>query len=376
MDDNKEELKNEQVNNELVKVASDDEEINNATSKKNKIIYALNIVLIIAIFIGVFIYMINVEGMENIQKILQEADYKWVVLGLVCLVTMWLCESITFHIPFKKIYKDQTLGNSFKITMIGQLFNNLTPFASGGQLMQAYVLKKEGRRASDALSVLTMKFVITQTMLIIFTIIVVLSQFNFFMSIFKDLVWIGVIGIVINIGIVILFFLMGMKKEIILKMMRPLIRFGGKLHIGKFKFIKNPEAKIEKFEDSVSNFSYKFKKMQKQKKVIAWMIVIGLLQSILYYAITYMVYKAFGNAGASFFQIITTQAFLMLIMTIFPTPGAGLGAEGGFYLLFNSIFAENTINMSIVFWRMYVFYLPIIIGALFFLPTKRRDKIK
>lgn len=375
MEDNKEEL--EQENKELVKVDSnDDEEINNATSKKNKVMYALNFVLIIAIFIGLFIYMINVEGIENIQKVLQEADYKWVALGLICLVTMWICESITFHIPFKKIYKDQTMGNSFKVTMIGQLFNNLTPFASGGQLMQAYVLKKEGRRASDAMSVLTMKFVLTQTMLIIFTIIVVLSQFNFFMSIFKDLVWIGIIGIVINIGIVILFFLMGMKKEIILKMMRPLIRFAGKLHIGKFRFIKNPEAKIEKFEDSVSNFSYKFKKMQKQKKVIAWMVVIGLLQSILYYAITYMVYKAFGNSGASFFQIITTQAFLMLIMTIFPTPGAGLGAEGGFYLLFSSIFAGNTINMSIVFWRMYVFYLPIIVGTLFFIPTKKRDKIK
>ena len=64
----------------------------------------------------------------------------------------------------------------------------------------------------------------------------------------------------------------------------------------------------------------------------------------------------------------------MLIMTIFPTPGAGIGAEGGFYLLFENIFKNGTINLSILFWRIYVFYLPIIVGALFFLPTKRKEK--
>ena len=42
----------------------------------------------------------------------------------------------------------------------------------------------------------------------------------------------------------------------------------------------------------------------------------------------YAIYKAFGNSGYTFFEIVTTQAFLMLIMSFVPTPGAGLGAEG------------------------------------------------
>ena len=102
-------------------------------------------------------------------------------------------------------------------------------------------------------------------------------------------------------------------------------------------------------------------------------LAIGFIQNIIYYAITYTIYKAFGNSGATFLQIITTQAFLMLIMTIFPTPGAGIGAEGGFLLLFDTIFKNGTINLSILFWRIYVFYLPIIVGALFFIPTKRKE---
>jgi len=100
------------------------------------------------------------------------------------------------------------------------------------------------------------------------------------------------------------------------------------------------------------------------------MFISATIQSFAYYSITYMVYKAFGNSGVTFWQIIPTQAVLLLIMMFIPTPGSGLGAEGGFYLLFQSIFKEGTINMSILFWRMYTFYLPIIVGALFLIPAK------
>lgn len=354
----------------------EEEKIVNVTNNKNKKIYALNIVLIIAIFIGIFAYMLNVEGIDNITKLLQTADYKWVFVGMLCLIGMWIAEAISIHIPIKKLYPKQKMSNSFKITMIGQLFNNLTPFASGGQPMQAYVMYKEGKRPSNCFSILTMRFVITQTILIIFTLLVVFSQFSFFASIFKDLVWLGVLGILINILVVIVFFLAGTRTGFLMKIAKPIINLCSKIHIGRHRLIKNKEEKIEGFSESVDNFSKQFKAMQKQKSVLLYMAIFGLLQTILYYAITYCVYKAFGNSGATFLQIITTQAFLMLIMTVFPTPGAGIGAEGGFLFLFGTIFQNGTINLSILFWRIYVFYIPVIMGTLFFIPTKKKNKIE
>ena len=102
------------------------------------------------------------------------------------------------------------------------------------------------------------------------------------------------------------------------------------------------------------------------------MFIIAVLQSLFYYSITYMVYRAFGNYGVSIWQIIPAQAFLLLIMTFIPTPGSGVGAEGGFWVMFNSIFKNGTINMSILFWRLYTFYLPIIVGALFLIPSRKK----
>ena len=117
----------------------------------NKKMTIINFALILVIFIGLLIYMFSVDGIENIIQVLKSVDYRWVMLGIVCLGINWICDAITLYIPLKRMYKKQTFKNAFKVTMIGQLFNNITPFASGGQPMQAYELSKTGKRVSDSL---------------------------------------------------------------------------------------------------------------------------------------------------------------------------------------------------------------------------------
>lgn len=146
--------------------------------------------------------------------------------------------------------------------------------------------------------------------------------------------------------------------------------------LGKIHIFKKPEETIEKLDKSIDNFRDQFLWMKSEKKMVLKMFITAVIQSFAYYSITYMVYRAFGNEGITFWQIIPTQAFLLLIMTFVPTPGSGLGAEGGFLLLFNSIFEQGTIHMSILFWRIYTFYLPIIIGALFLIPARKRKESK
>lgn len=341
------------------------EEVN--SKPVNKKMTILNFILISVIFIGLFIYMVKVDGIDNIIELLHKVDYKWVFAGLGCLFIYWLCETLTLHIPLKRMYKTQSITNSIKVSMIGQLFNNITPFASGGQPIQAYELTKTGKRVSDSLSAMAIKFIVTQTALVVSTLIVVLFEFEFFAELMHDYVWIAVVGFIVNIIAIIVVILAGIKKRLITAITTPIIKF-----LGKIKIFKNPENTIEKLDKSIDNFGEQFKVIKSEKKMVLKMFIIAVIQSFSYYSITYMVYRAFGNSGITFWQVIPAQAFLLLIMTFIPTPGSGLGAEGGFYLLFNSIFKEGTINMSILFWRMYTFYLPILVGAFFLIPTKGR----
>ena len=237
--------------------------------------------------------------------------------------------------------------------------------------MQAYEFTKTGKRVSDSLSAMAIKFIITQTALVVSTLVVVIFQFNFFKNLMQDFIWLAIVGFAINIFAIIIVILAGMNKKLITWITTPIIRL-----LGKIRIFKHPENTIEKLDKSIDNFGLQFRIMKSEKKMVLQMFLISIVQSFSYYAITYMVYRAFGNQGISIWQIIPVQAFLLLIMTFIPTPGSGIGAEGGFLLLFNSIFKEGTINMSILFWRIYTFYLPILVGALFLIPIKTKKKIK
>ena len=100
-------------------------QISKPTSKKTTII---NFILIVIIFIGLFIYMISVDGIDSIIDLLINADIKWVLGGVLCILFFWFCEGLTLHLPLKKLYPEQKFSESLRISMIGQLFNNITPF--------------------------------------------------------------------------------------------------------------------------------------------------------------------------------------------------------------------------------------------------------
>ena len=356
---------NQNIDKEFIQEKEEVELIKEETKPVNKKMTILNFILIIIIFVGLLIYMINVDGIENIVDLLHKVDYRWVFAGVICVLIHWTCEMLTLHIPIKRMYPKQPITNSIKVSMIGLLFNNITPFSSVGQPIQAYEFTKTGKRVSDSLSAMAMKFIITQIALVVTTVIVMLFEFNFVKDLMKDYIWVVIVGFAINILAIIVVILAGLKKKLITSLTTPIIKF-----LGKIRIIKNVDKTIEKLDKSIDNFGRQFKIMKDEKKMVFQMFIIAVIQSFAYYSITYMVYRAFGNYGVGFFQIIPLQAFLLLIMTFIPTPGSGLGAEGGFYILFNSIFKEGTINMSILFWRIYTFYLPILVGLLFLIPTK------
>lgn len=367
-DNNIEDKNNDSLEIDKVNKEKAEKKDKNPTNKKSTII---NIIFIVVIFVGLFIYMIAVDGIDNIIQLLSEIDYKWVLAGFGFLIINWIFEALTFHLPLKAAYKKQKFGNSFKISMIGLLFNNLTPFASGGQPMQAYEYAKSGHRASNAFSALAIKFIIVQSALVIFSFAVMIIEFNFFIDLLKDYLWIVILSFIVNIIAIVFAILIGVNKKIVEAIIRPIVKFFGKIRI-----LKHPDETLEKLDKSIDNFAKQFSVMKSEKKMVVKTFIIALFQCLSYYAITYAVYRAFGNNEFGFWQIIPAQAVLLLIMTFIPTPGSGGGAEGGFLLIFNSIFKQGTINMSILFWRIYTFYLPIIIGALFLIPVKRKIRNK
>ncbi len=90
----------------------------------------------------------------------------WLFLAFIVVFLTWVFEALALlalttkeneRLPFKTI---------FYTTMIGQLFNQITPLATGGQPAQLYVLVKRGVHAGRATSILVIKFLVFQVVLV------------------------------------------------------------------------------------------------------------------------------------------------------------------------------------------------------------------
>ena len=59
-----------------------EKEIQQEIKPANKRLTIFNFILIVVIFVGLFIYMVCVDGMDNIISVLHQVDYRWVIGGL------------------------------------------------------------------------------------------------------------------------------------------------------------------------------------------------------------------------------------------------------------------------------------------------------
>ena len=146
------------------------------------------------------------------------------------------------------------------------------------------------------------------------------------------------------------------------------------IHIGEKHLIKNPEKIKNRVSAGISNYGKQFNETSCSKSTLLKMYLVSMLQAFSYLATTYVIYRALGNQSASIIDIITVQIFLFLIIAYIPTPGSGLGAEGLFALFYYNIFVSN-LSMANLFWRIFTFYIPFIIGGILVISIKRSDNI-
>lgn len=338
--------------------------------KKCSIKNIVNISFIAILTLGILVYTLKADGIENILDVIGNVNIYWVVAGLIAMIVYWLIESLNLYIISKTMYKNQRFIDSFRVSMIGQLFNSITPFSSGGQPMQAVELVKEGKRISDSANILLIKFIVYQSTLVVYTLAIIIFQFAYFKGLVSNFMNLALIGFLVNFAVIIFLILIGVNKKIVLSIATIFFNI-----LGKIKLIKNPSDRIKKFEQSVENFHENFKMMKKEKMVIVKATIFSLIQHTVFFSVTYMVYRAFGLSGVSLIKIISAQAFLSMVMAFIPIPGAGIAAEGGFHIIFKNFFTPQTINMGILFWRLYTFYLPIIVGGIVMILVRRREKI-
>jgi len=318
------------------------------------------------------VYLTLAGGVKALSDSVVRMDKGWLAGMILCTLAFWLTDGLILHVYIKMKYKKHSYIKSVKTTMIGLLYNNLTPFASGGQPMQVYDLAQDGIDAGDAASFITVKTILYQTCLTVYAVAVLASTLGFFrqnIPRFDLLLW---AGIGFNTVFVAIICAIAINKKAAGKIAHGVVRL-----LSAVRLVKNREKSAASVDKHIAQFRESFALIYQNKSMLILGFLLTILQQTLYYCLPFCIYKSFDLSGAAFTLLLGAQAILSLIMAFVPVPGGSGVAEGGFYLFFALFFTQGVIMPAVFIWRFLTYYSTIIIGGIVsFYDSHRRSKLK
>ena len=324
-----------------------------------------NTILLLGITV-IVLYIVLKDDFEDIVTAFARIDIKYIIAAIIFFFLSILIKAyVNYMIVNDK--KKVSLLESIKHNLIIQFFNGVTPFATGGQPMEVYMLTEHNISVSKATNQTIQSFIFYQIALVICGFLAV--AYNFFFHLFPKvtiLQHLVLLGFIINIGVAVFLIMISHSRKAtnqICKIFKWLFK--------KLK-IKREDKEIEK---SFNDFYNGFQEMKKRKGLFTVGVLLNIASLLCLYIVPYFVlYSMSSSYGMDIQETLTASAYVYVMGSFVPIPGASGGIEYGFTQFFGNFIGLNMIGAVLIIWRTITYYLGIIIGAMLFNFEKKVKK--
>lgn len=324
--------------------------------------YAKGLAFITGTFAVLCIWLLKQYSIQALWKMMLGMRPLWILAATGLMVVYWVFESLGLHLAVSRFVPTQNPGDTFCATMIGQFFNCITPFSSGGQPMQAWYLVKKGVSLSFASCSLLIKFIVYQFVLTIYSALTLLLCFKSFAGRISSIGWLIFVGFGVNLLVITGLLCLGFLRRPTEKVL-----YGSVSLLKKVKLISEQAASKakERIQKELMEFYEGFAQIRQDIGGILAMSALTAVQLTAFFLIPLCIFYAFGLGKADVLLMICAGAFVLNFTSFIPLPGAAAGAEIGFHTIFSIFFPTHILSVAILFWRLLTFYLPICVGGCF-----------
>jgi|SRR5690554_1036331 len=331
-----------------------------------------NVVFLIIVLIVIYLIIFSFHDIKDVFQIIKtiKIKYLYYLFGIVLLHLFVVAMAIA--VISTGISSNVKFLDSLNIANTEHLFNAITPFASGGQPIHGYYFMKYGIPAEKTVSILVSNFLVYQATAALFSIVGLSLYLGKIIALIKGQVILILIGFSINILILVSIILLSTVPKSA-KLYRFVIR-----GLGKIKPLKNVMIKAEeKLFEFVKDFQASMKALFKRKRVFLGSVSLRLLDIFVLNSTAVVIFLALGVplSSSDYFFIIVMSLFAQTFLMWIPTPGAAGAVEWAFTILFVGILDISLIVPSLLLWRFFTYYFPLIMGFISYLVVRKRSVI-
>ena len=318
------------------------------------------------ILIAITFYVIfRDQSVSEILKIVSSVDKKFIAIAIVAMTLFFVCETINLTRTLKALGEKSNFFRNFRYTLIGFFFSSITPAASGGQPMEIYYMSKDGIAAGNSTLALLINLTTMQIATISIALISLIFNYQYMNTV---LIICFIIGILLNASALALLLVSICSKRVT----NAIINFVVK--VLKFFKVKNIESKQEWLNSELSKYQTNADYVKSHKVLILKTVIMTFVQFLIYYSISYWIYRSFGYNKANVFEILSMQAVLFATVSGIPSPGAVGVSEGAFLEIYRNIYTKEQIKSSMLLCRGVNFYLFVLISFVIVIMYTLKDK--
>lgn len=309
----------------------------------------------------------------NIFATLLQASLPWLIYGVISMVVFWCLEAYIYHSILSRYTRDISFWQMLKLTLATQFFNGITPFATGGQPFQIYILNKKSRIGLGKItSASVQNFIVYQLALVVYCFIALIVHFFYpILSFKKYSTFIIILGFLLNTTVIAFLFFVSHSKRFM-----NFVSNAGLSFLVKIRILKDKEKSKKDLEKFIQSFTENMKLLKQDPKLLIESIILNTLRLTAFYLVSYFVCRSLGLETISMFEAILASAYTMLITSVVPLPGASAGAELGFLLFFSSFIAGPVATAIMLVWRFITYYIGLIVGFFVFFFGYKPENVK
>ena len=325
--------------------------------KKKTFLRYVFLLCLMAVTIYLVLKSLDISMLSSVIVMVKK---EYLLVGGLIILFYIILEGIILQLIINEQHKLKNSFIGFKLAIMGFYYNLVTPFASGSQPIQIYVLNKYKVPLSKASGIITNKTILYQVVITIYCTIFIFINANKLKYDLKTVMPFVMLGLGVNLFTFIIGFLAIINtpkiKEISHKIVRYLLKFK------VFKFLQSKEDKIDSF---IEEYTESIKFFMKNKKLLITTVALTIIQISCYFSITYWIYKAFNLSGYSFIYLLTLQVYLYMAISAIPTPG-NIGAnELAFFTIFKRVFPQTLLGYAVFLYGGFMYYLILISCGIF-----------
>lgn len=319
------------------------------------------IVLLVMILLGAVIFAFSLRNVSfsSLVGAWQSIKWGWIVVAVLCMVVSLFFEGVVVKILIGERITKYPWRDALRVPPIEQLFNGITPFASGGQPAQVFALMQSGIDAGRATSILLMKFIVYQTMIVINFIFCLLVGFHYVADKLHALVLLVIAGFLVHfcviVGLLMVMYWYSFTKKVIQLLFKPLRWFVNAERSERWK---------EDLNNKVDSFYEEALQLKGNVRLIVKISLVTIVQLFVYYIIPYFILIALNVNHVNWMMVTTLHVLIVMVISLFPIPGGSGGAEISFDVVFSSFVGGGSLVLAMLLWRLITYYLPMLSGII------------